>query len=200
MRYDAEHKQKTRKRVLRAAAMAIRADGPHRIGVAQVMADAGLTHGGFYAHFASKDELIAASIEEMFRQGSRRFEAETARVSAAEGLGRYIDFYLSATHRDSQGLGCPLPYLSADAPRLTASSRQAFAVGVARLTDGLKGIIEALGREEADAEAASMLAELVGALSLARAEPDPDRSDAMLEISRTALKRRLGLESRDEPC
>jgi TetR/AcrR family transcriptional repressor of nem operon len=207
MRYDAEHKQKTRKKVLRAAASAIRAEGPHRIGVAQVMADAGLTHGGFYAHFASKEDLIAASIEEMFRQGSGRFEAETAGVSAREGLARYIDFYLSAAHRDSRGLGCPLPYLAADAPRLTGKSRDAFAVGVARLTERLAGKIGELGRAgaegeaeaEAEAEAASTLAELVGALSLARAEPDSDRSDAILNVSRAALRRRFGLETYDEP-
>lgn len=199
MRYDAEHKQKTRKKVLRAAASAIRAEGPHRIGVAQVMADAGLTHGGFYAHFASKEDLIAASIGEMFRQGSARFEAETAEVSAAEGLARYIDFYLSASHRDSRGLGCPLPYLAADAPRLAGKSREAFAVGVAGLTERLAGKIGELGRAGADAEAASMLAELVGALSLARAEPDSDRSDAILDVSRAALRRRFGLETHDEP-
>jgi TetR/AcrR family transcriptional repressor of nem operon len=200
MRYDAEHKQKIRKKVLRAAARAIRAEGPHRIGVAQVMADAGLTHGGFYAHFASKEDLIAASIEEMFRQGSGRFEAETAGVSATEGLAQYIDFYLSAAHRDSRGLGCPLPYLAADAPRLTGKSREAFAVGVARLTERLAGKLGELGRAGAEAEAASMLAELVGALSLARAEPDSNRSDAILDVSRTALKRRFGLETHDEPC
>jgi TetR/AcrR family transcriptional repressor of nem operon len=162
------------------------------------MADAGLTHGGFYAHFASKEDLIAASIEEMFRQGSGRFEAETAGVSTTEGLARYIDFYLSAAHRDSRGLGCPLPYLAADAPRLTGKSREAFAVGVARLTERLAGKVGELGR--AGAEAASMLAELVGALSLARAEPDSDRSDAILDVSRAALKRRFGLETHNEPC
>ncbi len=65
MRYDAEHKEQTRTRVVSAAAKSILADGPHRIGVAEVMAKAGLTHGGFYAHFASKDELIVAAIELM---------------------------------------------------------------------------------------------------------------------------------------
>lgn len=194
MRYDAEHKQKTRKRVLRAAARAIRAEGPHKVGVAEVMADVGLTHGGFYAHFASKDDLIATVVEEMFRLGSDRFESETAAVAPEVGLSRYIDFYLSAAHRDSRDSGCPLPYLSADAPRLTAKTREAFAAGVARLSERLAGRLEALGRPDSRAEAASALAELVGALSLARAEPDRARSDAILAASRAALKHRLGLE------
>jgi TetR/AcrR family transcriptional repressor of nem operon len=115
-------------------------------------------------------------------------------------LARYIDFYLSAAHRDSRGLGCPLPYLAADAPRLTGKSREAFAVGVARLTERLAGTIGELGRAGAEAEAASTLAELVGALSLARAEPDSSRSDAILEVSRAAVKRRFERETDDEPC
>ena len=68
MRYDSEHKQQTRSKVLDVAARAIRSSGPDRVGVAAIMAEAGLTHGGFYAHFASKDELVAAAIETMFDQ------------------------------------------------------------------------------------------------------------------------------------
>jgi len=194
MRYDAEHKQRTRERVLKEAAKAIRADGPHRIGVAGVMARAGLTHGGFYAHFKSKDDLVAASIDEMFRQSSNRFEFETADRAPTEGLSRYLDFYLSPSHRDARGSGCPLPYLSADAPRLSEKSRSAFAAGVARLTDRLAAMLVQLGREDPPAEATSMLSECVGALALARAEPDPARSDEILAYSRTALKHRFGLE------
>ena len=73
MRYDTDHKQKTREKVLKAAAKAIRADGPHRMGVADVMRKAGLTHGGFYAHFESKDDLVAAAIGQMFEQSKARF-------------------------------------------------------------------------------------------------------------------------------
>ncbi len=78
MRYDSDHKQKTRDRVLKEAANAIRAEGPHRIAVAGVMAKAGLTHGGFYAHFTSKDELVAAAIDTMFGEAQSRFRRETA--------------------------------------------------------------------------------------------------------------------------
>ena len=194
MRYDAEHKERTREKVLRAAAKAIRAEGPHRIGVAQVMAKAGLTHGGFYAHFASKDELVAASIGQMFKDSAGRFAAETEGVSPAEGLAHYVDFYLSPTHRDSRGSGCPLPYLSADAPRLTPAGREAFAAGVDRLRGRLAAKLELLGVADAPAEASSMLSELVGALSLARAEPDPTKSDAILADSRLAIKTRFHLE------
>src|SRR6202161_3125927 len=118
MRYDAEHKQKTRERVLREAAKAIRAEGPHQIAVAGIMARAGLTHGGFYAHFASKDDLIVAAIESMFDDAVANFERRTAGKSPADALRTYIDFYLSPGHRNARETGCPLASLSADIPRL----------------------------------------------------------------------------------
>ena len=88
MRYDADHKEKTRERVLREAAKAIRAEGPHQIAVAGVMAKAGLTHGGFYAHFASKDDLVAATIDQMFAEGAARLTREAKDRPPAEALAR----------------------------------------------------------------------------------------------------------------
>jgi len=195
MRYGAEHKEQTRKRVLKAAAKAIRANGPQGVAVAGVMAEVGLTHGGFYAHFKSKDDLVGASIDQMFAEGSERARREIEGVDPATGLGRYIDFYLSPAHRDARGAGCPLPYLSADAPRMDAASRARFADGVAQLTDRLARLLAEIGHSDPAGTASSLLAEMVGALSLARADPDPARSDAILERSRAALKTRFGLET-----
>jgi len=194
MRYDADHKLKTRERVLTAAAKAIRAEGPHKIGVAAVMAEAGLTHGGFYAHFASKDDFVAAAVGQMFVEGRAKLDRSMEGRSPKAGLARYLDFYLSAGHRDTRTSGCPLPFLSADAPRLAAPSRAQFAQGVAGLTDRLAQVLALMGRPDADETASSMLSEMVGAVSLARAEPDPVRSDAILARTRASLTRRLGLE------
>ena len=195
MRYDAEHKQETRRKVLKAAARAIRAEGPFKVGVAGVMAQAGLTHGGFYAHFASKDELVAAGIGQMFDDGRGRLERETENRTPAAALSAYIDFYLSAEHRDARSHGCPLPFLSADAPRLPAPARDRFAQGVADLTARLATRLTALGRADPTTDARSLLSEMVGALSLARADPDPERYDAILATSRAALKARFDLET-----
>ena len=194
MRYDAEHKQKTRERVLKAAARAIRADGPHKIGVAAVMAEAGLTHGGFYAHFGSKDDFVAAAVGQMFAEGRSRLDRAMDGRTPGQGLATYVDFYLSAGHRDTRTAGCPLPFLSADAPRLAAPSRERFAQGVVDLTDRLAQILAQLGRADPEETAGSMLSEMVGAVALARAEPDPTRSDAILERTRASLVRRLDLE------
>ncbi|WP_426702306.1 TetR/AcrR family transcriptional regulator [Rhodanobacter sp. Col0626] len=194
MRYDTEHKQKTRAMVLQAAARAIRTEGPDRVGVAGVMAEAGLTHGGFYAHFKSKDELVAAAIEQMFEQARARLDHETTGRDPAEGLGGYIDFYLSKKHRDARGFGCPMAALSSDVPRLAEPAREQFAVGVRQSTVSLGEKLAALGRAEPEVEARSVIAELIGALSLARIEPDAKRSDAILAASRSQLKQRLGMQ------
>jgi TetR/AcrR family transcriptional repressor of nem operon len=195
MRYDTEHKQKTRTKVLQAAAKAIRANGPERIAVAGVMAEAGLTHGGFYAHFASKDDLVAAAIGQMFEEARARVEHETEGRGPADGLVAYIDFYLSRKHRDARSAGCPMAALSSDLPRMADAAREQFALGVQRVTVALAAKLVVLVRADAEAGARSMMAELIGALSLARVELDAKRSDAILAASREQLKRRFGLQS-----
>jgi TetR/AcrR family transcriptional regulator, transcriptional repressor for nem operon len=194
MRYDAEHKQKTREKVLKAAAKAIRTQGPHRLGVAGVMNDAGLTHGGFYAHFESKDELVAAAIGQMFDQARARFQSEVKDYPPAKALGAYIDFYLSPAHRDARSGGCPMPVLAADLPRLDRAARARFSAGVAALTQAMAERIAQLGLPEPQGLARSVVAEAVGALSLARAEPDVELSNAMLADSRALVKKRLGIK------
>lgn len=195
MRYDAEHKQKTREKVLDAAAEAIRVEGPHKVSVGEVMSRAGLTHGGFYAHFQSKDDLVACTISHMFEKSAlKRLEVMAAAHTPAGALNAYIDFYLSEAHRDARAWGCAMPALAADLPRLTEASQQTFAAGVRRITARIAELLEASGQSEAEDLAASTVSELVGALSLARAEPDPGHSDRILSRSRNALKQRLNLE------
>lgn len=194
MRYDAEHKQQTRARLLKETAKAIRQDGPHRIGVADIMARAGLTHGGFYAHFRSRDELVAEGVAEMFRESRERVRQSVEGRAPAEALTDYIGFYLSPAHRDTRTSGCPLPFLSADAPRLSPAVRARYAAGVQALEGELAALLEKLGRPHPEGEAGGLVAELVGALSLARAEPDRERADLMLTRARERMLHRYGLE------
>jgi len=199
MRYDTEHKQRTHERVVKAAAKAIRAKGPDRVGVADVMADVGLTHGGFYAHFDSKHDLIAAAIGQMFDEARERLEAATKDRAPRAAIANYVDFYLSPGHRDARRNGCPVAALSSDMPRLNAKVRGQFAEGRERMSRALADLIRRAGSDDADAEADSVYAELIGALSIARMEPDASRSDAILERSRRSIKRRLGLGSDLKP-
>jgi TetR/AcrR family transcriptional repressor of nem operon len=196
MRYDAEHKQRSRDRVIAEAAKAIRTDGPQGISVAGVMGAAGLTHGAFYAHFESRDALLAAGIERMFEDGRARLKTETDKaVPPRVALANYIGFYLSRSHRDTRVAGCPLPFLAAEAPRLTGEMRERYAAGVGVLTAALADLLRETDIAEPDVTAASVLSEMVGAVSLARAEPSPERSDAILAASRAALKSRLQLDA-----
>jgi TetR/AcrR family transcriptional repressor of nem operon len=193
MRYDAEHKQKTREKVLDAAAEAIRAEGPHRLGVAGVMAKAGLTHGGFYAHFESKEDLVCQTIDHMFaRSRLKKLDAQPD-LGPAEKLVAFIDYYLSPAHRDAAA-GCALPALAADAQRLTPEVRAAYSRGMTGMTGRIAEHLRVLGHAEPEDLATSTVAEMVGGLMLARAEPDVTRSDRMLERSRHVLKQRLNLE------
>src|ERR1700754_2740159 len=107
MRYGEDHKEQTRARVLQEAAREIRAKGPDGIGVAAIMARAGLTHGGFYAHFKSKDALVAAALDTMFEDMRARFERRASDADPRTALRAYVDFYLSAMHRDARDRGCP---------------------------------------------------------------------------------------------
>jgi TetR/AcrR family transcriptional regulator, transcriptional repressor for nem operon len=193
MRYVAGHKDQTRARVLKEAAKAIRAEGPHRIGVAGVMAKAGLTHGGFYAHFASKDELVVAAMAQMFDEALATFERVTAGKPPAVALRSYIDFYLSVRHRDARESGCPLPSLAADLPRLDPPARERFALGLGRLTRALTNLLFALKGGDCEPLASSVLAEMAGALSLARGVDDQRQSKMLLKHSRDLLKVRLGI-------
>lgn len=195
MRYRPGQKQVTRKRVLQAAAAAIRSDGVGRVSVAGIMSEVGLTHGGFYNHFAYREDFIAAAIDQMFSECQEQLRRETMARRPAEGLAAYVDFYLSPAHRDVLVVGCPLPFLSSDAPRLSSGSRERFASGVAGVIDVLADLFRRLGRAEPEAEALSMLSELAGAMALARAEPDPDASGAILAKIKVMLRRKMGLDA-----
>ena len=194
MRYDAEHKQRTHEKVVKAAAQAIRAKGPDGVAVAGIMAQAGLTHGGFYAHFASKDDLVAAAIDQMFSESRTRLIRETENRAPRVALSSYLDFYLSTAHRDARRSGCPLAALSSDLPRMSNKARAAFASGRQRLVQSLGKLLGELDYEASIDAAQSMYAEMLGALSLARIEPDEKSSDAILRASRDAIRHRFDLE------
>lgn len=193
MRYSTDHKAETHLRVLREAAREIRAKGPVNLAVASVMKRAGLTHGGFYSHFASKEALIGEAIGTVFdeaRELARGFDAAGDPRAALLG---YIGFYLSRGHRDARERGCPLPALSGDLARSTPDARAPFAVGVAGLTERLSEALAALGVDNAGAEGSAMLSQMVGAVALARAV-DGAASDAILADAKASLIARFGLE------
>jgi TetR/AcrR family transcriptional repressor of nem operon len=189
MRYTDTHKEETRKKVLKAAAAAVRAKGPDGVGVAEIMAEAGLTHGGFYAHFPNKEALVAAAIDEAFGQSRRRFEKLIDGLGPSEALAAFVDAYVTRTHRDHPERGCPIATLSSELPRQGAPVREAYERGVQNLI----GRIARWLPEDRRRHAASLVAEMAGAVVLSRAMSDPEAADRLLADARLSLKTRMGI-------
>jgi TetR/AcrR family transcriptional repressor of nem operon len=193
MRYEPDYKAKTRQKVLAEAAKTMRTEGAQGMGVAAVMAKAGLTHGAFYAHFESKDALIDETIKEMILEARGRFDAVTVDLGPADALRAYIDFYLSAGHRDNTQTSCPLPWIAGEIPRLGTPSRKRYGTSIATLTEIIAVRLRSLDHADADTAAGSVVAELIGAVALARAVADKAQSDLILSRSRDSIVARLGL-------
>jgi TetR/AcrR family transcriptional repressor of nem operon len=172
-RVSQEQARQNRERIVATAARLFRERGIAGVSVADVMAEAGLTHGGFYKHFASKDALVAEAVAAAF----------TDQASAIAGTGRaeLLDAYLSAGHRDHPGGGCPTAGFGGDVARASGgeAARTAYATGV-------EGFARSLGAGgEPDLAA---LSTMVGALILARATAGTDLSDRILAAGRAALE------------
>ena len=185
MRYEADHKEKTREKVLKAAAKAIRAEGPHRVGVAGVMRSAGLTHGGFYAHFESRDALLVEALE---RAGRESFEtvSRAAETQARKGVSPWrslVETYLADHHLASMDTGCPVAALGSDMPRQSAAVREASALRVQGLIGAVRAVLPDLPR----ASAGMVTGTMVGSLQLARALGDNAEGKALLAAARKAL-------------
>ena len=198
MRYDENHKQETRARVLKVAAKTLREKGPDKLGVANVMRAAGLTHGGFYAHFPSKEAFLTESLNEVFAQSLARRNQLVEGLGPRGALSAYIDYYVSKNHRDNPASGCPIVALNSDLPRQPKKFRAAFDAGVKRLTEKLAAWIAAIGIEDADKVAVSVLSAMVGAVSLSRAVSDRHLSDELLDAARAGIKARVGLSDAKE--
>lgn len=193
MRYASDQKAQTRQRVLRAAAAQIRSLGPQGVGVAALMREAGLTHGGFYAHFESKDALIAAAVKTMFEDAAARRGRAIEGLCGHDALAAFIDNYLSAEHRDHPERGCPVACLLGQSAHLPAMARPAFDTGVRGMIRMIAGYLPEPLASDRTALAASLTAELAGALALSRAVDDPALSLRLLDQSRLALRLRAGL-------
>jgi len=192
MRYSDTHKEETRKTIVKAAAMAVRAKGPDGVGVAEIMAQAGLTHGGFYAHFPNKESLVAAAVDEAFGQSGRRFQKITAGMPAADALSTFVDSYVSPEHRAHPARGCPLATLSSDLPRQGRVVREAYERGVRGLIGRIAGWLpEDLA--DRDGLAASLAAEMAGMVALSRAIADDVEAERLLAGARARIKNRMGI-------
>jgi TetR/AcrR family transcriptional repressor of nem operon len=195
MRYSESHRDETHTKILKLAGRALRMKGPGGVAVAEVMKEAGLTHGGFYAHFKSKDALIAEALAGVFVQARKKFAAAVEGLPPRHALAAYIDFYVSPRHRDGREHGCPLTALNSDMPRQSKHVREVFGAGMDSLILGMRTLIEnAKVPGDAASLAPSVISAMVGAVSVARSVPDKQLSDEMLANARESIKARLGVD------
>ncbi|MCJ8144027.1 TetR/AcrR family transcriptional regulator [Ancylobacter sp. A5.8] len=180
-----EHKAETRERILEKASALFRRDGIDGVSVPALMKEAGLTHGGFYAHFGSKDELVAEIIERALGETSNYLDA-AARQSDTP-VAAIVDTYVAASHRDHPEIGCAVAALGAEAARGAPVVRAALARGVRRAAERLG---KTMGLDGADEdEALALYSSLIGAIVLARAcGDDPELSNRIIDICRKRLK------------
>lgn len=184
MRYLPRQKQRTHRKIVSAAARRFRQRGFHRSGVDLVMKTAGLTPGGFYAHFDSKEALLAETLDLAEREMRDRLLAELEALAGVEWLQEVVRRYLSRTHRDEPAGGCVLPALAAEAPRLGRRGRAALESYITRLADELEPRTPGRTGLEPRDRVLATLALCAGGLMLARAVRDPVLSDRILRACR----------------
>ncbi|MCQ8242227.1 TetR/AcrR family transcriptional regulator [Rhizosaccharibacter radicis] len=188
-----QRKAQSRARILEEAAGTMREHGHDGIGVAALMKQAGLTHGGFYAHFPSRDDLVAHAVDRMFADCTALVSHHLDAGDPRGGLRSLIDYYLSDEARRGISEGCPLPSLTGSVPRMPSGARRRFEAGIDGFRASLERAFKAIGAAEPALMASSTLSEMVGAMALARAFEDDDRANLILEASREQIKTRLGL-------
>ncbi len=186
MRVSREKAAEHRERIIEAAGALFRAKGFDGIGVADIMKAADLTHGGFYGHFASKDDLVAQASRRTMATAAARW---TKLVEAApeKPYAALLQHYLSPRHRDDPGQGCAFAALGNDAARSSKVVRNAFAEGLEPLIDILAQSIPGKSKSARRRKAVTAMAALVGALTLARAVEGTPLSDEMLEAAHREL-------------
>ncbi len=180
MRVSKERLAENRERILTEAARLFRERGLAGVGVDALADAAGLTHGGLYSQFGSKERLAADAL-------AHALAASAAKTARARTLAEYAATYLSAAHRDAPGGGCALAALGCEVPRYAGSVRSAFTAGVWRMIGRISDLMGATTGNDREAEALATAATLVGALVLARAVDDPQLSDRILAASRKRL-------------
>jgi TetR/AcrR family transcriptional repressor of nem operon len=178
VRYGKEHKQATRRRILETAGRRFKRDGIDGSGIAALMADAGLTNGAFYAHFASKQDLVATAVADQLRN---QRESLSALAPGRAGVEQYVRAYLSVQHRDNPDDGCPSAALLDEIGRCTDPTKQAYTDGLLAGIDDIAARLAPDDPPSARAKTLSVFALMVGTLQLSRALADSQLADAVLE-------------------
>lgn len=181
-RYGPEHKHSTRRRMIETAARRFKRDGFDGAGISALVADAGLTNGAFYGHFASKDDLITTVVAEQIAAQTAPIEALPVGLQSVE---TFLRDYLSQAHRDDPANGCPSAALLDEIGRRVDATRTAYTVGVHRMLQAIARLLDVGDSRNAYDRAIGLFTLLVCSLQLARAVTDRDLSDRILAATFT---------------
>jgi TetR/AcrR family transcriptional regulator, transcriptional repressor for nem operon len=187
MRYSDSHKAETHARLVKLAGRMLRERGPQNLAVAELMQGAGLTHGGFYAHFKSKDELIAAALKAANSARIARFKDAVSQSPDKSAIGLAVDSYVNSRHREHPESGCSVATLGSELARESGAARH-------QMSENVKGWLETLAQfapgssaREKMRVATGTYAAMIGGLIIARAVEDPHLSDQILADVREFL-------------
>jgi TetR/AcrR family transcriptional repressor of nem operon len=187
MRYSREHKLETHARIVKKASVRLREKGAHGIGVADLMKDAGLTHGGFYAHFDSREALVVEAFAYAMDRSTERWRKLAEQTPPDKRLSAIVDGYLTPVHRDDPGHGCAVPALGAEIARESPKTRKAFAAKLEQMVDMIAVQIPDVPRKSARKQAMAALATMMGTLVLARVAGNGEFSEEFLSAGRDSV-------------
>lgn len=189
VRYSSAHKTATRRRILDAASQAFRERGVAETGLDEIMRRAGLTHGGFYAHFRDKTELVSEACAAGFAEAVPNLERIAALGTPGARARLLIDSYLSEHHRANRGSGCLIVSVAADMARLHGAARTAYSEAFTRHLERLEAALRlSADRDQNREQVTQLMSCLVGALLFARAIDDPAQSRRILHSMRRTLR------------
>lgn len=200
MRKSKAETAETRRRIIETAAKAFKSNGIHATGVAEIMAALGMTHGGFYRHFSSKEELLAAACTSNIEQLAESFGR--AIESGDEGFLQHLEDFLSAEYRDDRLAGCALVAMGSELVRADAETRRAASRGFEGLISTLSKRMGSPDDPEARDGAIFTLTSMIGALTMARVVDDPGLSLRILGVAkrRLAAPHKKRLMNQPEPA
>lgn len=178
------HKARTRARIIETAAHAFRERGVEPVGIAEVMHEAGLTHGGFYAHFASKEALVAEATVLGMAESRREFVSAAAEANPQAPAAEIIRRYVSRYHRDHPAEGCAIPTLTSEVAREPDSVRHAYTTALEEFITLLMEYMPGTTPEGQNDAALVLAAGMAGAVALSRAVDDTALSDRILLAAR----------------
>jgi len=187
MRYSREHKLETHARIVKKASVRLRERGAHGIGVADLMKEAGLTHGGFYAHFDSREALVVEAFGYAMDRATERWRKVAEQTPPDKRLSTIVEAYLTPTHRDDPGNGCAVPTLGAEIARESPKTRKAFATKLEQMIELMADQILDVPRKTARKQAIATLATMMGTMVMSRVAGTGEFSEEILAAGREAV-------------